>query len=116
MTDSGGEPVFGEKHDSFESAFPDIESIDIHVEETDMVETQKTRNYTIENVPGREPCTNTRCTNKGIRLDRLVSQMVHNDETHAEFSERCKGVEKKGSGNHLSCPNRFHVEIDIEYK
>lgn len=116
MTDSGGEPVFGQKHDSFESAFPEIKEIDIHVEETDLVETQKTRHYTIEDTPGREPCTNSRCTNEGIRLDRLVSQMTHNDKTHAEFSEGCKGAEKIGRNDSRTCPHRFDVEIDLKYR
>jgi hypothetical protein len=116
MTDSDGEPLFGQKHDSFESAFPDIKAIDIRVEETDLVKTQKTRQYTIESAPGREPCTNSQCTNEGIRLDQLVSQMTHNGETHAEFSEGCKGAEKMGRNDSRTCPHRFDVEIDITYK
>jgi hypothetical protein len=115
MTNSGGEPFFGEMHDSFEGAFPNIEAIEIEVEETDMVETQKTRYYTIEDIRGREPCTNPPCTNKGVRLDRLVGQMTSNDQTHAEFSEMCKGAEKIGNDSR-TCPHRFQVEIDIEYK
>jgi hypothetical protein len=116
MTDSSEESFLGEKHDSFESAFPGIEDIDIHVEEHDLVETKKTRHYTIEDAPGREECTNSGCTNRGIRLDQLVSQMTHNDETHAEFKEECRGVEKMGRNESRLCPHGFDVEIDIEYK
>jgi hypothetical protein len=80
------------------------------------VETKKTRHYTIEDVPGQEKCTNSSCTNKGIRLDQLVSRMVHNNETHAEFNEACRGVEKMGRNDSRSCPHGFEVEIDIEFK
>ncbi|WP_049982028.1 hypothetical protein [Halorubrum sp. BV1] len=116
MVDDERQPVFREKHDSFESAFPDIEDVEIEIEETDLVETQKKRNYTIENVPGREPCTNSKCTNRGIEIDRLVSTMKANDETHREFSEPCTGEEKVGRGDSRTCPHRFDIEIDITYK
>lgn len=116
MSNSGGGPFFGKNHNSFQSAFPDVKSIDVTLEESDMVETQKTRHYNIDTISGQEPCSNALCTQRGIRLDRLVGEMVYNDDTDAEFTESCKGVEKKGQNRHLNCPHMFEVEIEIEYK
>ena len=116
MSDSGDNRVFTQSYDSFEEAFPEIEEIEVDVEETDLVETQRTLHYTIENIRGKVPCTNSQCTNRGVRLDSLISEMKREGDSHGEFTKSCEGVEKFGQNDHRTCPHNFHVEIDLEFR
>lgn len=116
MGDPGRKPFFGKKYDSIQEAFPTIDEINVRLEEHDLIEVKRSQNFDIDSIPGRVPCTNSKCTNEGIRLDSLVSEMVHSDETHGQFEESCRGAEKKGGGDQLTCPHGFEVEIDIRYE
>jgi hypothetical protein len=116
MSDDGGR-VFGTEYDSFEEAFSDVAELELHVEETDMVETQRSNTYDADSLPGGElRCSNDLCKNGGVFVDTIISGMISNDETELETTESCKGHESMGRNESRSCAHLFHLDIEIEYE
>lgn len=116
MSDDSGR-VFGTEYDSFEEAFPNVAEFEIHVEETDMVETQRSMTYDIDSLSGGKiRCTNDLCENGGVRIEPLISGMIRNDETELETTESCTGHESMGRNKSRTCVHMFHIDIEIEYK
>lgn len=111
------ERFFAQKHESFREAFPSISELEVNVEETDMVETQRTMTYNIDSLPGGElRCSNDNCKNGGVYIDMVISDMVRQEKTNLETRERCKGHEPVGRNESQSCPHTFNLDIEIGYE
>ena len=115
MSDDSGQ-VFETGYDSFVEAFPDVAELELHVEETDMVDTQRSMTYDIDSLSGGKiRCTNNLCENGGVRIGSLVSGMIRNDETELETTESCTGHKSMGRNESRSCVHMFHINVEIEY-
>lgn len=116
---SESNPMFGKKT-SFEEAFPQIDSLDVTVEETGkgVHREPRTWRFSEENPPGKYvDCSNDLCYNGGVDVGSILRAMVRNDETSKETTEFCQGYEgsPKGQKRYKDCINKFEVQIEIEY-
>lgn len=116
MSDDSGR-LFSTEYDSFEEAFPNVADLHLHVEETDMVETQREMTYDEDSLSGGKlRCSNDLCKDGGVRVDTIISGMVQREETELETTEHCKGHESMGRNKSRDCVHMFHLDIEIEYE
>jgi len=109
--------LFATEYDSFEEAFPNVTELKLRVEETDMVETQRTMTYDEESLSSGElRCSNHPYKNGGVYVDTILSRMIENEETELETTEQCKGHESMGRDQSRDCVHMFHLEIEIGYE
>lgn len=109
------ERFLGEKYDSFEEAFPDIEGLTSGLRKRTSLK-PSVRTITAMKIPHpvarygfEQPMFQRR-----FYLGLLVSEMVRKKETELDTREVCKGAEKIGD-NSRTCVHGFNVETEIEY-
>lgn len=110
--------LFGKKC-TFEEAFPEIQDIDVVVNETDFGNPVRTRHYTRSDPPGEYlDCRNSLCYNGGVCIGALIRQLVQNRETSLQERRPCQGYEgsPKGRRKYRSCLHYFEVSIKLKYK
>jgi len=104
----------------FAKLYPEIDDLSIEIEEVGgrplgsggRVQLSKTT-YSIVH-----DCPNPQCALGGIRIDPLVSQMVHARKTANQLELKCVGYEgsPKGARFYGCCDIRFKVNIAMRYK
>lgn len=114
------EPLLGRRV-SFSEAYPNVKSIDVRVTETGdfptgLPEHMHMLQYDAHTIPERVSCRNPLCKNGGFDLSQDVYFMVTQKITSKDFSQHCKGHEKKGKDKGPMCSNSFKVAITISYK
>jgi hypothetical protein len=112
--------VFSRKM-KFEEAFPEIEDINIEIEEKGygVYGELSRKSYTKQNMPGEYvDCSNPSCYNGGFSIGQILRDMVGNKQTDAETSKGCQGYEgsPKGRRRYRSCINFFTIRAHIDYK
>lgn len=123
-----GEPVdrskrvFGELGD-FDSAFPDLEDVIvdwIEGESWSLPEKAKKGEYTekvsLRDYGGLFRCSASLCVNGGYEVDRIVSDMIRNNEKVREDYVICIGYEKMPGPINKSCYNKLYYRITLKYK
>jgi len=113
-------PLFGRKT-TFAEAYPQIEDIEVEVEETGRgVESRsRSRRYTKEYLPGEfVNCSNPMCYGGGFQLGLYLHGMVSGKKTELEESALCSGNEGSPQGRRVyrKCLNLFRLKIKVTYK
>ena len=105
--------VFSKKS-TFEEAFPDIDSVNVHVMES-TYEGNKTAFW-----GGGEyaDCSNPLCYGGGISVGELLRSMVRERQTEGALRKMCRGYEgsPKGQRRYRSCVHVFEVVARVTYK
>ena len=102
----------------FRNAFPEIESFQATVLETDAFGDERTMHYSQAHNTGEYVnCSNRLCYNGGFQLGDLLRGMTFGRETHKDFDLFCQGYEgsPKGRVKYGSCDHHFKVAVDITY-
>lgn len=113
-------PLFGRKT-TFAEAYPQIEDIEVEVEETGRgVESwSRSRRYAKEYLPGEfVNCSNPMCYGGGGQLGLYLHGMVSGKKTELEESALCSGNEGSFQGRRVyrKCLNLFRLKIKVTYK
>lgn len=115
--------VFAEKV-PFETAFPEIASVDVEFTETGHGIWDAGKRYRGYRAGSRDSlgeyidCSNSLCYNGGFSIGNILREMVRNKETRREFSALCQGNEGSPKGRRIyrKCLNFFKGIITIVYK
>lgn len=101
---------------TLQSLFPDIESLEIRVQENDLSDRKLYRRslvFSLDNAPDAIPCHGADCpSGGGFSLARIVRRMVRKGETTRRGFSLC---ETSGRGERGLCINYFEYEITIGY-
>jgi hypothetical protein len=103
---------------SFAEAFPQIDDLEIEVEESEVWPVGE-RRFTRAYPPGEYiNCSNHLCYNGGVRVGSLLRQMVDARRTEGELTQSCQGYEgsPRGRRHYRSCMHRFRVRVRLTYK
>ena len=106
----------------FNEAFPQIQYIEIEVQETGRGlyhGSSGHRVYKTPHMPGEYiNCGNPLCYNGGFSIGKVIRETVRNKETATEGSASCQGYEgsPKGRRKYRPCFNHFTYRIKIQYK
>ena len=114
----GTTPFFGTKA-GFDEVFPEIEEIEITVQETgygvigDGIQVYR-KNQFGEYID----CSHRRCYNGGFRIGSIIRDMVRDKAIEFNTSLDCKGYEgsPKGRKKYGNCHNTFTIKVKIKYK
>jgi len=110
--------------DSFEKAFPELESA--------LIEYYETGDGVFALGPGHDPnsyskprqvreplmrCSNPQCRRGGYEIDREISMMISERKEFEEFTMHCPGDEgsPKGRRPGKRCWNVLHVRLTLKY-
>jgi len=109
---------FGRKAE-FNEVFPEIEDVEVTVQETgygvidDGVQVHK-KNQFGEHIN----CSNPRCYNGGFQIGSILRDMVKDKKVEFNLSLDCKGYKgsPKGRIRYGRCFNTFTIQVKIKYK
>ncbi|WP_321507756.1 hypothetical protein [uncultured Methanoregula sp.] len=107
---------------SFEEKYPQIAGISISITETKsgMRKEYCQAGYSdIKKVPGIHPCSNPRCKEGGLDINRIISDMVAKDQSNHKINLRsCIGYTTLPRGNSpgTPCTNDFTATVKITYR
>lgn len=112
-------PVFTERV-HFERAFPEIDEISVEVGQSKYGnrDSIKTSYYSKDNLEEYIDCTNPICYNGGIRIGKILRNIVKERHTYYEGNQLCQGNEGSPKGRRIYniCPQFFWITVDIKYK
>jgi hypothetical protein len=98
---------------SFDRAFPEIESIDVIVEESGEGNAGLgRRHFTKRSVREIINCSSAHCGGQGFLLGDLLREMVASRTTEAHRTGNCQSREESGR----PCTNAFDVKVRISYR
>jgi hypothetical protein len=106
----------------FEEAYPEIEDIQIEVNETgeSIYEKNGSHSYRKENLRGPfiDCSNNPPCYGGGFEIDSKIREMIASHVGNREYSGFCRGYESSAQGKNVGkkCFNHFEVRISITYK
>jgi len=112
--------VFGTT--SFEKKYPQIADISVSITET---KSGLRREYLqggyhdIKKVPGIHPCSNPKCREGGLDINRIIGEMVTKNQSNHEIKLRsCIGYTTLPRGNSpgTRCGHDFSARVQITYK
>ena len=114
----GTTPFFGAKA-GFDEVFPEIEEIEITVQETgygvigDGIQVYR-KNQFGEYID----CSHRRCYNGGFQIGSILRDMVKDKKVKLNVSLDCKGYKgsPKGRIRYGRCFNTFTIQVKIKYK
>ena len=107
---------------SFEKKYPRIAEISISITET---KTGLKREYLqagyhdVKKVPGIHPCSNPKCREGGVDINRIIGDMVTKNRSNHEIRLRsCMGYTTLPRGNSpgTRCSHDFAVKVQITYR
>lgn len=107
---------------SFEKKYPQIANISISITET---KSGLRREYLqagyrdIKEVPGIHPCSNPKCREGGLDINRIIGDMVAKNQSNHEIRLRsCIGYTTLPRGNSpgTRCSHDFAARVRITYK
>ena len=111
------EVAFGQKI-PFADAFPEIEDVEVQVEETGVVRVMGTRVYSKSHLGEYIDCSNPVCYNGGFSIGDILREMVLKNARQSVASERCQGYEgsPKGRIRYHCCHNHFRIKVAVKYR
>jgi hypothetical protein len=116
---SDSTPFFGEKV-SFRRAFPQVESVFITVEDSEIGSTGKPNimYYSEDSVGEFHDCTAPCCYKGGIRIGSFLRDMVEQRKDEASIARDCCGklASPQGRKTYGRCNHFFRVTAKITYK
>jgi hypothetical protein len=107
---------------SFEKKYPQIADISISITET---KSGLKREYLqagyqdIQKVPGIHPCSNPKCREGGLDINRIIGDMVAKNQSNHEIRLRsCIGYTTLPRGNSpgTRCSHDFTTRVQITYR
>jgi hypothetical protein len=106
----------------FERKFPQIADISISITETKSglrKEYLQTAYHDIKKVPGIHPCSNPKCREGGLDINRIIGELVAKNKSNIEVRLRsCIGYTTIPRGNSpgTRCSHDFAAKIQITYR
>jgi hypothetical protein len=107
---------------SFEKKYPQIADISISITETKSGlkrEYLQTGYQDIKKVPGIHPCSNPKCREGGLDINRIMGEMIAKNQSNHEIRLRsCIGYTTLPRGNSpgTRCSHDFAARVQITYK
>jgi len=107
---------------SFEKKYPQIANISISITETKSGlrrEYLQASYHDIKKVPGIHPCSNPKCREGGLDINRIIGDMVAKNKSNYEIRLRsCIGYTTLPRGNSpgTRCSHDFAARVQITYK
>lgn len=112
-------PFLGELT-TFAKAFPDVKSVRVSAIETGDGIRGASREHRMSatSIQPEIRCSNPLCKRGGVALEQRLQLLVSERKARDEWDESCQGDEGSPAGRKIGrpCLNRFHVNVEIEYK